>query len=414
MDDKICVMSENLLNPSWRDLDQNELRLLLEHRIGGPGQFDGREQHPNIFYLPLAREACRVKLVFDKKVITRIEPGPAFNRSDWGRISDEIANRILVGPTKVGREFSFSSVRVPGAWTGAQSGVQILPPPADAPQAPVEMAEHPFILEFPMRTTDVGPITTYRRIQAHQRLSRLLNVLLTARVSAQLLRPEHFWAYDPATGTHSRWLQRGFFATLGKPVLDQLSPRAAEGLRVVNSEEYYPSLGNDYDGLSVPDDLDSAICRYRALTPKQREKFDRAAYWMDLASRQWTTSMSVSYASLVSAIEALTDRGQIHNFTCPVCREPCSHEVPGPTERFRAFFDAYAPGASLRPRRSKMYTLRSEILHGSDLMEMDQGRVLGWGPPWWHERELHEELWSLSRCGLRNWLQNPSEEVGPQ
>src|SRR6185437_6383985 len=106
MDDKICVMSENLLNPSWRDLDQNELRLLLEHRIGGPGQFDGRQEHPNVFYLPRAREACRVKLVFKKKVINRIEAGPAFDRAEWEGICDEIENRILVGPTKVGREYS--------------------------------------------------------------------------------------------------------------------------------------------------------------------------------------------------------------------------------------------------------------------------------------------------------------------
>ena len=37
-------------------------------------------------------------------------------------------------------------------------------------------------------------------------------------------------------------------------------------------------------------------------------------------------------------------------------------------------------------------------------MELDIGRVMGWDPPWWHERELHHELWSVTRIALRSWL----------
>jgi len=35
-------MAENLLRENWGNLDSQELKLLLEKRIGGPGQFDGR------------------------------------------------------------------------------------------------------------------------------------------------------------------------------------------------------------------------------------------------------------------------------------------------------------------------------------------------------------------------------------
>jgi hypothetical protein len=51
-----------------------------------------------------------------------------------------------------------------------------------------------------------------------------------------------------------------------------------------------------------------------------------------------------------------------------------------------------------------MYKMRSKILHGSDLMQLDQGRAFGWDPPWWEEREMNTDLWGLMQTGARNWL----------
>lgn len=121
-------------------------------------------------------------------------------------------------------------------------------------------------------------------------------------------------------------------------------------------------------------------------------------------TRQWAVSMSSSFAAVVSAVEALTDRGAVHSGYCERCKRDWQHEVPGATERFRAFFETYAPGASLRSRRNEMYSLRSGILHGSDLMQLDQDRDFGWDPPGRNERELAGELWSLTRLAIRNWL----------
>jgi len=44
------------------------------------------------------------------------------------------------------------------------------------------------------------------------------------------------------------------------------------------------------------------------------------------------------------------------------------------------------------------------ILHGNELMQIDQDLVFGWDLPWWEERQLHEDLWGLTRIALRNWL----------
>jgi hypothetical protein len=53
-----------------------------------------------------------------------------------------------------------------------------------------------------------------------------------------------------------------------------------------------------------------------------------------------------------------------------------------------------------------MYGLRSGILHGGDLMLIDQDLDFGWDPPGWNQRELNEELWSITRIAVRNWLKN--------
>jgi len=404
-------MPENLLRGTWVNLNSHELRLLLNERIGGPGQFDGREAAPNKFYLPLAREACRVTLTFRGKEIVAVEPGPAFDAAEWQKIAGEIESAILAGASKIGREYSFSSFRVPGSWRGARSGVQILPAASQAPRAPVEMAEHPFILEFPIigAPDDLWPITNYRRMREHRRLALLLNALLTARISFEPRRSEHFWAYVPAAegdsgNGESRWLQRHFWAPLGAPVTDALSAPAAENLVQVEAEEYYTNVGHDGKPLRVPTDLDESLCRYRDLAEANRSKFDRAAFWMDVASRQWTTAVSASFASLVTAVESLTDRGTMHLVYCEQCQADRSHEVPGATESFRSFFETYAPGAAQRQRRSQMYELRSDILHGNDLMLLDQDLYFGWDPPSSNESDLNDELWSITRLAVRNWL----------
>ncbi len=402
-------MTENLLRAEWHKFDTHELRLLLDHHVGGPGQFDGRAENPNKFHLPLAGDSCQITLTFRDKKIALIEPGQAFNRAAWSKIAEDIDGSILRGPEGVGRDYSFSGFRAAGSWRGARSGIQILPPPADAPSAPQEAADHPFIIEFSFQTSDYWPLTNHRRMQWHRRLTLLLNVLLNGGVTYHTNCPRHFWANVPRDdGTQEiRWVQEWYFAKLGEVVLNGLSPPSDNPAEIVEANEYYADGGLDGKPLRVPSDLDDAICRYLNLTPVNRAKFDRAAFWINNASRQWTIAVSSSFASLVSAIEAMVDRGNTHNVYCEPCNRSWPHEVPGAIERFRAFFETYAPGASERKRRTDMYALRSSILHGSDLMQLDQDRHFGWDPPGWNERELQTELWGLTMLAMRKWLKNP-------
>lgn len=402
-------MPDSVLGTAWRNVDPHELRLLLDARIGGPGQYSGRSDNPHKFYLPLAGSSCRIVLIFKHGQIAELEPGPAFDPAEWARVSEEIQTSLLTGPLKVGREYSFSTFRVLGWWRGDHSGVQILAPPDEAPRAPYEMAEHPFILEFPTQETDLWRITNHRRQREHRTLTLLLNVLLAGRTSLQPRRSEHFWASVPRDdgGYEIKWVQQFYFGKLGKAVVDELSPPAGEPLEEVEPDEYYTKVGHDGRGLRVPADLDHSICLYLRLPPTNRAKFDRATFWMDMAARQWTNSVSSSFASLVSAVESLTGRGTIHRVYCEQCKGYCQHEAPGATARFRAFFEQYAPGAALRSRRSEMYSLGSGILHGSELIQLDRDLAFGWDPPWWNQHQLIDELWGLTRVALRNWLKNP-------
>jgi hypothetical protein len=400
-------MPDNLLKEGWTRLGSYELRLLLDKCIGGPGQYDvGQSEKPQRFYLPVARDGCKVALTFQGSEIIAIQPGEAFDAAEWRAISREIETSLHAGPMKVGRNYSFSRFRVPGSWRGTSSGVQILPPPDDAPRAPVEMADHPFILEFPLKESDHWPLTNHRRIQEHRKLTLLLNVLLEGRTSFLPRRLEHFWASIPRGdgGGHIEWVQQFFIAKLDYAVIDQRSDLVGEMLEELQPENYYMQLGLDGRGLRVPTDLDELICCYQRLLPSDRVKFDRAAFWVDLASRQWTMSMSASFASYVSAVESLIDRGTVHRVYCDECGQQRQHEAPGATEAFRVFLEKHAPGAATRKLRGQIYDLRSGILHGSRLMQLDQDIAFGWDPPDWNERELHSGLRSVTRIALRNWL----------
>ena len=55
--------------------------------------------------------------------------------------------------------------------------------------------------------------------------------------------------------------------------------------------------------------------------------------------------------------------------------------------------------------------LRSDILHGSGLMEMDRDADFGWSPPEQGDKDLMKELWVLTKLSMRNWLKNPSSSA---
>jgi hypothetical protein len=169
--------------------------------VYGPGQYDRRDKNRNAFYLPQARSLCKVKLTFGGKKILAVEPGPAFDPAEWKHIRGDVKKALLSGASKVGREYSFCTFRATGWWRGTRSGVQIIQPPEDAPRVGLEGADHPFILEFPLKASALQEITNQRR-------TLLLNVLLRGHTTFQLPRSRHLWATDLDHGFESEWVCR--------------------------------------------------------------------------------------------------------------------------------------------------------------------------------------------------------------
>jgi hypothetical protein len=283
-------MPKELLEAEWADLNSAELLMFCRDRLHAFGQFDSQRGDKETIYFPEAREACEFAVTMDAGRVLRIKPGATFDAEKWDKIAEDIDKTLIAGTAKVGREYSFSAHRVLGSWRGSRSGVQILPPPPDAPRAPVEMAEHPFILEFPITPSDFWPITNRRRLVEHRKFTLLLNALLRPRINIQNHRPGFFWGntgvlrnrsgwsekfkqwltwlrsfvWKPSPkGFTADWVQHYFFANLGPVVTETLSDADGDRLQEVASNDYYTNVGgHDGQGLRVPTDLDESICLY--------------------------------------------------------------------------------------------------------------------------------------------------------
>jgi hypothetical protein len=399
-------LPQNLLEATWTDLDSDELRVLLQHRFGNSlGQYDGDDGK---LYLPAAGGQSRIALTFEGAKIATVEPGAAFDANEWEGVHREIEHSLLAGVPKVGRDYSFSSLPVQGSWRGARSGVQLIPAPTGAPR--YGGADDPFILEFPIKGSDLFFITNHRRLREHRKFTLLLNLLLKGRLSCLPRRHGHFWASVPPeegkTFPNIQWVEEWYYGPLDAIVLDEHTSFSDRMLEEVDPGDYYAKIVGS-DSLRLPTDLDAQICGYIELSPDHREKFDRALFWLDMSARQWTASVSAAFAALVSAIEALTERGDRHHFNCPVCGKQTQHEEPGATRRFKDFIETYAADAGTA-RRGKVYPLRSGILHGSKLIEIDYALAFGWDPPWFDQLETHWELSTITRVALREWLKRHS------
>lgn len=414
-------MTSNLFLEAWSNLDSHELRLLLHERVGGPGQYGNYVINPKDWHLPLAGTTCKIIVRFKNKKINFIEPSSAFDAQKWKETSDEIDKQLNIGDQAIGREFSFSGTPVIGFWRGDRSGLQICPPPLSAPRPDQILGENPFLLEFPIWRSSNSTINNHRRIRQHQRYTRVLNLLLNRRICFQLQRRGHFWAQVPVKGgpPEYKFLPNFYFTHIGEIFADALTPATDKPIEVVNADKYNLPETFMGDVLSIPDDLDELLCLYQNLSTENQEKFDRAAFWFDLAFQQWEISASASFVSLVSAIETFTKRGEIHKVHCQTCEGEFTHETPGVIQRFKSFLEEFAPVdegeqdqnriKEIKKERQKIYDLRSHILHGNDLFMLDQNRDFGWDPPGSNEIDLHRSLWRIAKTAIRNWLKSFGE-----
>jgi hypothetical protein len=158
----------------------------------------------------------------------------------------------------------------------------------------------------------------------------------------------------------------------------------------------------------LPDNAEAIIDKYYALSDVAYQSFRRASYLFYTGTELRRSHTSLSFASIVSAIETLMSHNAPKSRRCESCGQP-KYRL---NARFREFIIAHAyrgkENASAKKFISRLYSLRSKLLHEGGLMLAD----LHWmgrkrtddATGRWEESFLHKDLVGVARVCLINWL----------
>lgn len=335
-----------------------------------------------------------------------------YDESMIARLESQVEEALSENGAEVQRRYLHTIRPVNGCFRYGDV-FQILPSPPDAPQPHFQLGHHSFLLEYKVPKSPNNLVNQHRSTRRFSELSLLLNALL---VGLQLPNAtcSHEWVV--ASGT-SKYMQLGYFG--GK----EYRPKSEDGFSetddlpefdVVDANHYYSRLGVGLgETLTLPDTFGNSLSAYGCLNTNQKAQFCRASFWSHIASRVFVTSQSAAFAALVSAIEVfLPDPAE----RCEACGRPTSPDIcpnchqpsAGPTRLFREFVDRYAPGIPSADR-SKLYTRRSSLSHGSSLMPGDLSEMgFRFNTDQNTARTEFDLLWHIVQVVLVNWLQAPT------
>ena len=229
------------------------------------------------------------------------------------------------------------------------------------------MADHPFFIE--VRGVSTGdPLVDQVRAQRRLReLELILSLALSVSISNSDRSPPHVWVLaDPATGPRSEYRQRGYaIPSPTAPANDFTSVVRLDPVLTIKDRDYYGRLGISTDSMhvDVPALLPSLLDGCAAATPADKEQFLRACYWLSRSRPAARLSMSLAYISVINSIEVLVPDAA--RDPCPECGRD---RAPGPTGRFRQLVERYAHGVE---GVTQLYSLRSKLVHGGALLDLD-------------------------------------------
>jgi hypothetical protein len=166
-----------------------------------------------------------------------------------------------------------------------------------------------------------------------------------------------------------------------------------------SSAEYYNQLAILMDeSLEIPEMLPRLLDNYYGLPPEDQKRYLRSCYWFGLGQFIGHYSFSMSFVAYVTAIETLlinSDRPH----TCPECG---GDHYPSKTAAFRSFLEQYVPDA---PARETFYARRSDLAHGSSVLESDvRDEFDAFYPSHLDDNSEYGELTRTCRVSLVNWL----------
>jgi hypothetical protein len=290
----------------------------------------------------------------------------------------------------------------------------MMPMPAGNATVGFDYGRHPFMLEVAYQTS-TNFMTHYARVQRSAiTVARFLNFLLASPIEMLPRSTDNTWVVDPqeANGkleTRNRYMQLGY-APVGLSIsMDAFSdPSGMPPMSRVPADEYYSlrgiALGRD---LSLPDNFQESLEIASQLPTEPYNKLFIALTFFAMSHGVWHESRSGSYASLVTAIEALLPEDEPQR--CEGCGQPI-HRI---SKRFREFLTLHAPGQEQASERKALqdvfYELRSGLAQGSKVLQSDLVPWTFYDRRGQVEDDLHRRLQEVVRIAIMNWLwsQNP-------
>jgi hypothetical protein len=177
-------------------------------------------------------------------------------------------------------------------------------------------------------------------------------------------------------------------------------------LTLIPSDQYYTQFPTA--SFDLPSDISAALDAFYRLDAGPRERFLRAAYWVNHAGS--VSSDSASFVALVQAIEAAMPSQSSEE--CPTCGKP---KGDGPTAAFQKFVDKFSRGLTEKERK-EFYGARSSLTHGRHLHHWDADGF-SFSPTASAEQANHRRLFRVVRIVLLNWLwhqQDPASSSMPK
>jgi hypothetical protein len=288
------------------EVDQGELEQLL-------GFFYGSGHYPSANEITHNRKGAGVALralYNNDGRLHKVLVGPDALPDDVEQLRSKIEAELLSdAKPRVRRQVLFSAAPTTGHFK-YKDQFQILPVPPAAPRPDQFIGQHPFILEYAVRTSPNFVITNFRQAKIARELELILSTLLVLRVSGLGSELRKHWVIDykgDQAIRQSQFLQEGYAWDGAIAEGEDFSPTGdTPPMPAVEINEYYGFLGLALDRtLDLPDNFTRQLDQFYGLDAVEREKVLRASYWFQHASNVFTYSKSASFVALVSAIEVI-------------------------------------------------------------------------------------------------------------
>jgi len=276
-------------------------------------------------------------------------------------------------------------------WVFERSNFVLHPLPADSPRAPMLMAEHPCVLQCRLTTYSHRVTTATFATREIERLVLLLNAVTYLRCEASL-RMRQGWAWDRSRDKHARWMDIGydFMALHDKPAMQAVERDTLAGKWMSDLEYYGREASTIDDGATFPSSADETIAAALAFKDDDLRTVLKASRLIAAADEAAASTVSLAYAGLVFAIEAVSNHWQ---------------PAITPTKRFSMVLETFLPPTEhLKPMAKRLYQLRNKLVHAGSVFSDDWISLFpGSDPQQW---SAMFSVARVSRLILINWIRS--------